>query len=81
MGEVSEGWAGVGSVSSHVGLECLFPLRLSELRAAFRSVVRRVADHAPMRLLAVRCEPALSLLVVGTVFAGLPRLALVVGKC
>ena len=80
-GEVSEGWAGIGNVSSHVGLEYLFPFRQSESRAVFRSVIRRVANHAPVRLLAVSVVPAFSLLVAGTVLAGLAGLALVVGEC
>mgnify|MGYP004295700355 CR=1 FL=1 len=80
-GKGHEGWVGVSSVSCHVVFECLRALRLSEVWAVFRSVVRRVANHAPVRLLAVSVVPAFSLLVAGTVLAGLAGLALVVGEC
>ena len=75
------GWEGVWSVSRQVVFGCLCALRLSEVWAVFRSVICRVTYHAAVRFLAVRCEAALALLVVGTVVAVLALLALVVCHC
>ena len=69
------------SVSRHVLFECLGASRLSEVGTVSGSVVCRVTDHAPVRLLAVCGEAALSLLVVWTVVALLALLALVVRQC
>ena len=71
------GWEVVWSVSRHVVFECLGALRLSEVWAVSGTVICRVTYHAPVRLLAVRCEAALALLVVGTVVAVFALLALV----